>query len=443
MTRAILRRLIVAVALFLVVTPALAQLRIIRDAEIETTIRDLSAPIFSAAGVSPSSVAVHLIVDDQLNAFVAGGQNLFLYTGLLMRSEQPEQLAGVIAHETGHIAGGHLVRLADAQRSATIEQILATILGAATVVAGAPEVGGAIIAGGQGFAVQNFLAFSRSQEQAADQAAVSYLDQVGIGAQGLLEFFEVLDQQRLLSGARESPYLQTHPLTRDRITFVERHVARSPVSGAVAPGARERHARMVAKLTGYLELPSRAVRAFDGRDDVAARYGLAIATYRLNHVAGALRQMDDLLRLEPDNPYFHELKGQILLETGQVDAAVEPYRTAVELAPSAAPLRFGYGRVLLEAGDPEAAIQPLRWVARAEPGNALAWRTLGIALGRAGDLGPSNLALAEAAILRRDLDDAGLFLARADDLVEGGTDRQWLRDLESAFEVALEQQRRR
>ncbi len=441
--QSIMRVLIFAVSLFLATGPAHAQFQLIRDAEIEATVRDLASPIFSAAGVSPSSVDIYLIADDRLNAFVAGGQNMFLNTGLLMRAETPEQLAGVIAHETGHIAGGHLVRLSEARDNASVEQILGLVLGAAAAVAGSPELGGAITMGGQGLAMQNFLAFTRSQEQSADQAAVGYLDRTGIGSRGLLEFFEVLDQQRLLTGARESPYLQTHPLTRDRMSFVERHVASSPPAVPMSADAQERHARMVAKLRGYIEQPSRALASFGDSQDVASRYGRVIATYRLNDVAGALREIDALLALEPNNPYFHELKGQMLYETGRVNEAVEPYRQAVRLGGGAAPLQLGLGRALLESGDPDGAAEALRAVVRAEPRNSFAWRTYGIALGRAGDLATSNLALAEGALLQRKVDDAGLYLTRAEDLVTSGTQRQWLNDLQQAFEIARDDARRR
>mgnify|MGYP006285455943 FL=1 len=433
-------RLVLMLAVLLVwALPARAQFQLIRDAEIEATIGDLAAPVFSAGGVNPSSVSIYLVGDDRLNAFVAGGQNLFLFTGLLMRAATPEQLAGVIAHETGHIAGGHLVRLADAQKNASVEALLSTLLGAAAAAAGAPQVGGAIIAGGATMAQQSFLSFSRSQEQSADQAAVGYLDRTGIGAAGLLEFFEILDQQRLLTGARVSPYLQTHPLTRDRISFVERHVERSGAGSDIGPDMRERHARMVAKLEGFLERPSRVLESYAGREDVAGRYARAIATYRLNDVEGALRQVETLLAEEPQNPYFHELKGQILFESGRVDEAVAPYATAARLAPEAAPIRLGHGRALLQAGRAEAAIAPLEFVVRAEPRNAFAWRTLGIAHGRAGDLASSNLALAEAALLDRRLDDAGLFLARADDMVAAGPERRRLQDLERALDQARDE----
>ncbi|MEO1089414.1 MAG: M48 family metalloprotease [Pseudomonadota bacterium] len=431
------------VALVAGVEPARAQLSLIRDAEIETTIRDLSAPVFSAAGVNPSSVGIYLVNDDRLNAFVAGGQNLFLFTGLLLRSETPEQLAGVVAHETGHIAGGHLVRLSAAADRAAVEQILATVLGVAVAAIGAPEAGTAIIAGGNQFARQGVLSFNRGQEQAADQAAVSYLDTTGIGAKGLLEFFEFLDDQQL-GGARLNPYLQTHPLTRDRMSFVQRHVrAQGDRPSRLPADAVERHERMVAKLSGFLERPDQVYRRYEGRDDFAARYARVVATYRSNDARAAIRELEPLLAQEPRNPYLHELKGQILFERGQVAEAIEPYRMAVSLAPNQPLIEFGYGRALLADGQDNAAVTALERVVRAEPRNSQAWRTLGIARGRAGDLGRSNLALAEAAILQGVAPDARLYLGRADDLIGGGgTDRQQYLDLLVALEDLEREQRR-
>ncbi len=429
---------IVAITLILTVLAApvrAQQLAVIRDAEIEAAVAALAGPIFEAAGISPGAVDIYLVRDDRLNAFVAGGQNLFLYTGLLSRAENPEQLAGVIAHEAGHISGGHLVRLADAAENAAVEQILGMVLGAAAAAAGAPQAGGAIAAAGQGLAQESLLRFSRAQEQAADQAAITYLDRTGIGADGLLGFFEILEQKRLLSGVQPTPYLQTHPLTRDRITFVERHADGSGAA-SLGPAARERHDRMVAKLEGFLEPPGRVRERYADRDDIAGRYARAIATFRLDDVAGALRAVDELIAAEPDNPYFHELKGQILFESGEVAAAVAPYREAVRLAPQSPPLKLGLARALLQTDAAERAVAPLEAVVRAEPRNARAWRLLGIARGRVGDLGASNLALAEAALLRRELDDAGLFLARAEDRVSDAADRQQLADLERALEDA-------
>src|SRR5690606_33274376 len=330
-----------------------ASISLIRDAEIEATLDQIAAPILEAAGLGRNSVRIYIVRDDELNAFVAGGMNLFLNTGLLMRSEHPGQLAGVIAHEVGHIAGGHLTRVAGAQRRAAAEMILATVLGAAAAVAGAPSLGTAIITGGQSYAQSGLMRFSRSQEQAADQAAVSYLDRVGISTAGLAEFFRILDNQNVLAVSRGNPYLQTHPLTRDRINFVENRI-RGEATGNLPAGWASAHGRMVVKLQAFLRDPREVLQRFAGDDTLLGRYARAIALYRLPDLPAALKAVDALLAEHPDDPYFHELKGQMLFENGRIEEAIAPYRKAVELKPDAPLLGIGLAQVLIEFGAPEA-----------------------------------------------------------------------------------------
>ncbi len=401
---------------------------LIRDAEIEHYLETLTAPILEAAGLGRNSVRIYIVQDSQLNAFVAGGMNLFINTGLLMRTTRSDQLAGVIAHEVGHIAGGHLSRVPAAANRATAEAILATLLGAATAIVGAPEIGAAIISGGQSYAQSNFMRFTRGQEQAADQAGVTYLDRAGISSKGLGEFFHVLEKENVLAVSRMSPYLQSHPLTRDRINFVENHVARHPVAEP-PPGEAEAHARMVAKLQAFLGDPQQVLQRYDGDESVPGRYARAIAQYRLPDLDRALADIDALLAEYPDDPYFHELKGQMLFENGRIEAAIEPYREAVRLAPNSPLLEIGFGRALLEAGDGgdnREAIQQFEDALQREPTNAFGWRMLGIAQGRAGIEGLSNLSLAEYALLVGKPEDAKLYARRAESRIDP-SDPAWLR----------------
>jgi len=401
--------------------------KVIRDVEIETFLHDVTNQILDAAGISRGAVNLYIVQDKALNAFVAGGMNLFLNTGLLMRTEHPGQLAGVIAHEVGHIAGGHLSRVSGAQDRAVAEVILSTVLGAAAAVAGAPALGTAIIAGGQTVAQGDYLRFSRGQEQAADQAGVSYLRRTGVSSAGLAEFFHILDQQNLLSSSRQSPYLRSHPLTRDRIRFVESQI--TPRDDG-APGYplewAPRHGRMVAKLIAFLDDPKRVLDAATG-DSLADRYQRAIALYRLPDLANAVAEIDGLLADHPDDPYFHELKGQMLFENGRIEAAIAPYREAVRLKPTAL-LQIGLARALIESGDDEAgreAIRQLKASLQSEPTNAGAWRLLGIAQGRAGDEAEASLSLAESALLSGKQDDAKLHARRAENRI-GPSDPGWL-----------------
>ena len=406
---------------------AATAISLIRDAEIEATLRQISAPIFEAAGLDPGSVRIYIVQDERLNAFVAGGMNLFLNTGLLMRTEHVGQLVGVIAHEVGHIAGGHLSRVGTAQKRAAAEMILATVLGAAAAVAGAPDLGTAIITGGQSFAFGGLMRFSRSQEQAADQAALTYLDRAGLSARGLAEFFKVLENQNMLA-VSGSPYVQTHPLTRDRITFIESRVA-GEGADRIPQSWHEEHARMVAKLRGFLDDPRQAAERYQGDTSFPGRYALAIAHYRMPDLEQALREVEALIAEEPDNPYLHELKGQMLFENGRVDAAVAPYLKSVELRPESALLRIGLARALIETGQDGAnseAIGHLKDAVEREPTNAGAWRLLGIAQGRAGSQGASSLSLAEYALLTGKREDARMYARRAEAAIEP-SDPSWIR----------------
>ena len=406
-----------------------ASISLIRDAEIEETLRQISGSILDAAGLGHDSVRIYIVNDPQLNAFVAGGSNLFLNTGLLMRTENVGQLAGVIAHEVGHIAGGHLSRVGGAQRRAAAEMILATVLGAAAAVAGAPGLGTAIITGGQSYAQSNLMRFSRSQEQAADQAAVSYLDRAALSSAGLAEFFKTLENQNVLAVSRTNPYLQTHPLTRDRIRFVENHVARQGGRfSELPPGWSLAHDRMVAKLQAFLLDPRDMLQRYQS-DTLLDRYARAIALYRMPDLPAAIEAIDGLLADHPDDPYFHELKGQMLFENGRIEDAILAYRTAVGLRPDAPLIRVGLAQALIESGAPGAnaeAIGHLEEAVGREPTNAGAWRLLGIAQGRNGLEGVSNLSLAEYALLIGKQEDARLYARRAEARI-GPSDPAWLR----------------
>ncbi len=401
---------------------------LIRDAEIEHTLHEILAPILEAAGLGRDSVQIYIVQDPQLNAFVAGGMNLFINTGLLMRTTNSDEVAGVMAHEVGHIAGGHLSRVPQAASRATAETILAALLGAAGAVVGAPELGAAIIAGGQTYAQSNFMRFSRGQEQAADQAGVGFLDRAGISSEGLADFFHVLEKQNVLAVSSMSPYLQSHPLTRDRINFVENHVATHPIAEE-PPGWAQAHARMVAKLQAFLGDPRQVLQQYQGDDSVPGRYALAIALYRLPDLDQALAEVDGLLAAYPDDPYFHELKGQMLFENGRTEAAIAPYRESVRLAPGSPLLEIGLARALVETGGDggyQEAIGYLKDAVQREPTNAFGWRTLGIAQGRAGSEGLSNLSFAEYALLIGKPDDARLYAHRAENQIDP-SDPAWLR----------------
>lgn len=375
---------------------------LIRDAEIEETIRDYATPVFTAAGLDASAVHIYLVSDNRLNAFVAGGQNLFLFTGTLSRSQSPNQIVGIVAHETGHMAGGHLLRTQEAMENASIESMIAMALGAAAAVASHGQGAGAVIAGGAGVGQRAMLQYSIEQEAKADQAGLSFLDKTKQSAGGLLDFFRILEGEELLSAVRQDPYLRTHPLTRMRIEYVENHVSTSPYSTAKdPPDWIERHRRMKAKLAGFMEPAAQCFSEYKEDDpSIAARYARATAYYRMPNLGKALPLIDGLIKEEPRNPYFHELKGQMLFENGRGKEALTPYQEASRLKPGSALLRVELAQVQLEANDPaldKAAIANLKEALRDEDRNAEAWRLLAIGYGRQENFGMSALAVSEQA----------------------------------------------
>ncbi len=423
-------------------SPARAQLAFIRDAEIESIIRSYASPLFEAAGLDAQSVEVHIVNNRQINAFVAGGKKLFLNTGLLLAAKDSNQVVGVIAHETGHIAGGHLARTHDVLRNANAATIVSYVLGAAAIVAGSPDAAIAILGAGSAVAQQTFLQYSRGQEQAADQFAVTALDRTGQSARGLYEFLQILEDQEVLVASRQDPYLRTHPLVRGRVNFVRNHVENSPYSAVVPSASQEaQFARMIAKLRGFLN-PREAFRDYPDEDQsIAARYARAIAHYRRPDLVPALAEIDSLLAEYPEDGYFHELKGQILFENGRIDAAMESYVSAVEKLPQEPLIRDGLAQVMVERGDGEAidsAVEHLQIAVRQDAGYPLAWRLLSIAYGRTDRLGLSSLASAEQAMLMDDHQAAIAFAKRADDLLPAGAPGQLRsQDIKFAAKQAL------
>lgn len=385
-------------------TPARAAMSLIRDAEIENTIHDLAAPLLRAADLDADALKIHLVKDHRLNAFVTHGMNLFLNTGLLMRAEDPSEVMGVMAHEFGHITGGHII-LREQQLEATQRNLwLSYLLGAAAALAtGRGEAFGGVMLGTQAGLIENLMAFSRSEENQADQAGLEYLDDIGVSAAGLLKFMRILEGQELLVTARQDPYMRTHPLSRDRVAFIENHVRNSKIpQDTLPPEWKDAYARVRAKLFGFLDPPGRTLQRYPETDtSLPARYARAIAYYRQADTPHAVGLIDQLIRAEPANPYFHELKGQVLFEAGDADAAIPPYREAVRLLPRAAPLQLGFARALIARGgeaDFREAATALERALREEPDGAFYWRQLSIARANLHEEGPAAYAMAEYAL---------------------------------------------
>lgn len=405
---------------------------LIRDAEIEAILQAYAKPIFEAASLDPAAVRILIVRSNELNAFVAGGQNIFLTTGLLMRTDHAGQVIGVLAHEAGHITGGHLARMSDALRRATntafISQILAVLAG---VAAGEPGAVGAGALLGNQIAERSFLGFTRTQEASADQAGVNFLNDAGISPKGLQEFMTILRGQEFLRSDNQDPYIRTHPLTQERIRFLNNQIKISPYANAHLPDYyKELHGRLRAKLIGFLKSAGEVFRRYPANDkSLEAHYARAIAYYRIPEIDSALPAIDSLIRQRPEDAYFHELRGQMLFEGGRLRDALPSYERAVRLAPNEVLLRAGLAHVQLELNDPAlnaAALAHLRVALRKQPENPTPWRLAATAFGKAKEFGQSALALAEYNFLIGNRPVAHQQARRAERLLEEGSP-SWLR----------------
>ncbi len=413
-------------------------LPLIRDAEIEGLLRLYSKDVFKAAGLNASAVKVYVIADRRINAFVAGGQRIFVHTGLFTRSKTPGEVIGVLAHETGHIAGGHLASMKSEIESASIQSIIGMLAGAAVMVGGAAtgskeaaQAGQGVMLGSQGLAQRNFLTYQRSMEASADQAALRYLTASGQSAKGMLDLFQLLANESLASAQNVDPYLQSHPMPLERIRNLERVAKQSPNFGKKASeGLQMRHELVKAKLAGFMETPQTVFQRFPkSNTSLPARYARSIAMFRRGDLANAIPVIDSLIAEVPQNPYFWELKAQAYNEAGQFTKALPAIREARKLLPNNGLFQLMEVESLLGAGNPrnvDTALKTLRMAQRTETDSPTIYKLQAQAFGVKGDIPRAELATAEFAYIRGDRPLAIEKSKRAMQLFKKGTP-EWLR----------------
>jgi predicted Zn-dependent protease len=419
--------LVTAGALVGVSIPAQAQrgTAIIRDAEIEQLLKEYTQPLLKAAGLTQQNVRVVIINDRSFNAFVADGRRIFVNGGALMESETPNQIIGVLAHETAHIAGGHLARLREQLANASTQSIIAMILGVGALVAagrsGSTDLGqvGAAVMSAPSAVIQNTLfAYLRAQEDQADRAAVKFLADTGQSAKGMHETFSRLADRILHQTQYINPYMQSHPLPSERVRALEGLAKASPYWDRKDPPALQaRHDLMRAKLFGFIERPDALARRYPaGNTSLAARYARAISAYRFSDPRAALAQIDALIQAQPQNPYFHELKGQALLEAGKPAEAIAPLRQAIQLTPAPALIQIMLAQALVATQDRarvDEAVTILKAAVIREPETPEVYSQLAMAYGQKNDLANADLAAAQAAFMRGDFKTAREIGARA------------------------------
>ncbi len=412
---------------------------LIRDAEIEALMWEYSIPLFKAAGLRPGAIEIMIVGDQQFNAFVAG-RRVFINTGAILDSKTPNELIGVIAHEIGHLAGGHQQRLADQLARAKIVSGIATLLGVGVLAAGAASgnrqvagAGGGIVAGGSRLAIRGLLRYQRGEESAADRAALKYLAKTGQSARGLLTTFSGFAENLNLQGGRVNPYMQSHPLPRDRIASLKKAVKNSKYYNRKdKPSLQERHDLARAKIAAYLggrrNLAS-LIRQ-KGLSPLARQYGEAIGLYLYGSPKNAIPKINALIRKRPNNAYFHEMKGEIMLRSGKPAAAISPFRKAVKLDRGRSGfLRVELGQALLSSGrktNIKPAIAELRKGLARDPSLIIGHRYLARAYQKAGNTPLALLSSAEEMFWSGKIANAKNFANRAQQKLKRGSPG-WLR----------------
>lgn len=406
-----MRLLLFLSLVFTLTLPSIAKaqsLNIIRDTEIERSLNEWFHPIMDGAGLPMSAVKLAMVNDERVNAFVAGGNNMFFFTGLLIETDNVGEVIGVFSHELGHVTGGHLVRSREALARSSLQAVVSTLVSiGAAIISGDGAVGSAGIQAGNAFAVSNYLAHSRIQESSADQAALTYLDAAKMNPEGFRDFLRKLENQELLPAAQQVEYVRTHPITRNRVDAVSTRIDESPYLKEKFPAKwDEQHKRMRAKLIGFLK-PERVQYEFDRADNsIAANYARAISAYRLNNFKEAIALMDGLIEKEPKNAYFHELMGQIYRDSGDFKAALKHYKMANDYGPKSALIKMELGHVLLESERTDQnlreSVKYLKEAVALEP-LGFAFRLLATAYGRLDEHAKAKLYLAESGLMRGDL----------------------------------------
>ncbi len=414
-------------------TQALAQQRaptLLRDTEIEEILHRQADPIIAAAGLNPKDVRILLVGDNTLNAFATQGQQMGFNTGLILEAGTPNELKGVIAHETGHIAGGHPIRSGELTRAGLRPMLLTMGLGLLAMVAGAPDAGAMMVASSGQMGMLGALGYSREQEGRADQAAVGFLERTGQSGKGLVEFFDKFRYQEVFAESRRFPYFRSHPLSSERIELLRSRVASQSHFDAVdTPQDIAEFEIMKAKIDGFMNPAASLIRYKESDTSFPARYARSIAYFQSKEPDRALRLLDALLAEHPDNPYLWELKGQILFEYGRIAEAEAPQRRSVELKPDATLLRINLGQTLVNLDDPkkrDEGIAELKRVTVLEPDNPEAWRLLAVAYDRRGDEGLARLATAERFYAYGALDQSRAFAIRARQLLDRSS-TDWVR----------------
>jgi predicted Zn-dependent protease len=400
---------------------------VLRDTETEQLLREYTRPILRAAGLEKQNIQMVIINQGVFNAFVADGRRIFVNYGAILQSETPNQIIGVMAHETGHLAGGHLAKMREQMAQAQTQMIIAMLLGAGAMVAGAKSGGsgggltnaGAAMFSAQGEVIRrNLLSYVRQQEENADKAGVKFLNATGQSARGMWETFKRFTDESLFAARGADPYVQSHPMPAQRVAALEELARSSPHwDKKDDPALQLRHDMVRAKISAFMERQDTVYRRYPlSNNSLPARYARAITTYLHGDLRSALTQIDALIQQQPNNPYFHEVRGQALLEGGKPQDAIAPLKRAVQLSNNSPLIEMLLGQALVATNNnayTDEAISILRAAVARETEAPIGYMQLAMAYGRKGDYAQADLASAQAAYLRGDSKTARDLASRA------------------------------
>lgn len=417
-------RLIYTTLIFVIATLQAQAATLIRDSEIEYALSELARPVLNAAGLSASQIKIILIQDRSMNAFVIDGRSIFIHSGLLLKLESADQLQAVIAHEAAHIANGHLSQRLINMRSSQSAAGVGLLLALATAVAGEPRAAGGIALGSASSAQRQFFAHTRAEEASADNSGIRYMLEAGIDPAAAIEVLDIFAGQELLTSGRQDPYVRSHPLTRDRLRAAQALVSANPGQTGDETNANYWFARAHGKLSAFVRDPGWTLRRTRGQNDTISLMRRAVAQHRIPNPEQAGVTINALVAARPNDPFVHELHGQILLESRQANAAVNAYARAVDLAPRDPLILAGYGRALLAVDSANSNARALEVLERSrsrDSRNGTMLRDLGLAYARANQPGQASLAVAERYALIGRLRDAALHAQRASDQLPRGS----------------------
>jgi len=405
----------------------------IRDAEVEEVLYGYLGELSNAAGMPTDYVKLVIVADNNLNAFVNGGSHIFINTGLLLESDNPETVIGVMAHELGHISGGHIIKIKSEAKNAMATQIIGLGLGIAAAVAGERDVALASVSAGSHLANRDMLSFSRSQEQYADQHAVEYMHKAGYSLSGLLSILEKFRRSESMVYGSETGYMRTHPLSKDRIAYLRANIGDG--SSKIDESMKYKYKMMLAKLRGFMWQPTQTIRYYNGQSSDDAVYAKSIAYFRQSNLNKAIDGIGGLIKKNPENYFLHDLQGQIYFENGQIDNAINAYSDAYKMQPKSSLIALGYAQSLIARADKSSlakALPILDIVEKQERDSPLLWNLKAESLLKLGDRDSSELARAELAMLQKKYDDAIAITSRLKNAV--ATDSSiWLK----ANDIAL------